>query len=177
MQCCGFVFYLSTAAGIIEHVYASSTPNFNCSFLSLCREKVFIPLVLKTHIMKWPIFYETFINFFVFNLNWLTLLQFLAYPCAIELAEARQQCCTEESGRKLKELEWMKSTHAHRTRSPSPKKELEMEFNETTWQTALILCTAWVDKPGRSRVLFGLPLLPLSLCSSVGVQMSFYHIA
>lgn len=62
----------------------------------------------------------------------------------------------------------MKSTHAHRTGSSSPRKELEMEFNETTRQTALISCTAW-EEPGEGVIRVSSPAV-VSLSSPVGAD-------
>lgn len=86
-------------------------------------------VTLKTNFMKLSPFYSPFsvVVGFVFLLNLLTLLHFIAYLSAVELSEARQQCCTEEHWKKPKELE--KHTCTQNRESPT-QKQLEMEFNE-----------------------------------------------
>lgn len=151
---CSFT-HLSTGAGITLHVSASS------------KLQLFHSVPLQRSLILWDhwFFANSLLIFVCFNLKLLILLQFIAHLCAVGPAEAMNVV-----PRKVGEVQRAGLNKEHictQSRESLTQERVKRELSEQTWQIALILCTAWVGKPERSqsKILFGLPFLPLSPCA------------
>lgn len=92
------------------------------------------------------------------------MLQFIAHLCAVGLAEAMNAVPRKVGGEQR--AGQSKEHICTQSRESLTQERVRRELSEQTGQIALILCTAWVGKPERSqsKILFGLPFLPLSPC-------------